>query len=252
MKRKYLFILGALIIVLPIAIHFLFKQDFNIKWLYAEWSAGDVLGYCGTIIGALATIIAVYITIKHTKEEQIKLLKIQFEHERKELWFNEFRRMVEDTIENFNFNVLKKIIENFNNSKNIEYIEYALAQLSALENKYTNSNPYQPYIQKLQYLLDIAPIKNRDIIHKDINVLKSELQSFQQDFINSIRVETAFFNSFNNNNGQIHNFKQAKDHILSIIDTHCSKYDTILKQQQHLIVIVSRNQIDNELYDNKP
>ena len=240
MKRKYLFILGALTIVLPIAIHFLFKQDFNIKWLYAEWSAGDMLGYCGTIIGALAAIIAVYITIKHTKEEQIKLLKIQFEHERKESWFNEFRKTVEDTIENFNFNVLKELIKNFNDSKNIEYIKYGLAQLSELENKYTNSNPYQPYIQKLQYLLKIAPIKDRNIIQNDINVLELELQKFQQDFINCIHAETTFFNSFNNN-GQIHNFEHSKNHILSIIDTHCTKYDTILRQQQHLIVIVSRN-----------
>lgn len=60
-----------LTIFLPIlVIHFLFSfYPTNNLWV-AKWSAGELLSYFGSIIGALATIVAVVITIVYTKRSQ--------------------------------------------------------------------------------------------------------------------------------------------------------------------------------------
>lgn len=57
--------------MLPIIIvHSLFEITAPYNWLVANWKAGEVLGYCGTVLGAATTITAVVLTIIFTQENQ--------------------------------------------------------------------------------------------------------------------------------------------------------------------------------------
>lgn len=55
-------------VVDALAIHLLFLFDAPCELLDATWESGDVLGYCGSIIGAFATIGAMVVTIRQTAE----------------------------------------------------------------------------------------------------------------------------------------------------------------------------------------
>lgn len=59
-------LLLALMIALIIHLLFLFPAPFD--WLIPTWGAGDVLGYCGSILGAVAAIGSVTMTIKKEGE----------------------------------------------------------------------------------------------------------------------------------------------------------------------------------------
>jgi hypothetical protein len=64
-------IIAVVIFILPIIIvHSLFKIATPYKWLVAEWDAGDLLSYCGAVLGAAATIVEIILTIKFTSENQ--------------------------------------------------------------------------------------------------------------------------------------------------------------------------------------
>jgi len=66
------------IFLLPIIIiHCLFKLSAPCNFLAAEWSVGELLEYCGAILGAIATIIALIATIQFT----VKQNRIAQEHE---------------------------------------------------------------------------------------------------------------------------------------------------------------------------
>ena len=56
--HKKLTLISLLIVVfIPIPIiHFLFKWNSNVDILSAEWTAGEILAYIGTIIAALGSI----------------------------------------------------------------------------------------------------------------------------------------------------------------------------------------------------
>ena len=60
-------VLLALIIIIPVIIHILFKFDFGIEVLNATWSSGDILQYTGTILASLLAIAGVYFTIKESR-----------------------------------------------------------------------------------------------------------------------------------------------------------------------------------------
>lgn len=58
-KNKWLVGLGFafLIFGVPTIIHILFKLDFKISFLYAEWTAGDLLEYYGAILSFIGTVV---------------------------------------------------------------------------------------------------------------------------------------------------------------------------------------------------
>lgn len=60
-----------------VAIHLLFIIHLPWTWLQAQWSAGEVLEYCGSIVGAVATIIAIILTILMTYDLHNKEIKSQ-------------------------------------------------------------------------------------------------------------------------------------------------------------------------------
>lgn len=64
-------IIAIVLFLFPILIvHSLFTITSPCKWLIANWTAGDVLVYCGEVFGAVATIIAIIFTIIFTQENQ--------------------------------------------------------------------------------------------------------------------------------------------------------------------------------------
>lgn len=71
-KHKTLILILGIVLILtpPILIHILFSIYPNHDILVAKWSAGELLNYFGSIIGAIATIIAVVMTIIYTKYSQ--------------------------------------------------------------------------------------------------------------------------------------------------------------------------------------
>lgn len=63
--------ISLVVILLPIVIvHILFKVPAPFEWLVANWKAGEILGYFGNVLGAVATIIAIVLTILFTQENQ--------------------------------------------------------------------------------------------------------------------------------------------------------------------------------------
>ena len=60
-------VLLALIIIIPVIIHILFKFDFGIEVLNATWSSADILQYTGTILASFLAIAGVYFTIKESR-----------------------------------------------------------------------------------------------------------------------------------------------------------------------------------------
>lgn len=55
------------IVAIPAVINWLFKQHTSIDFFVAEWEAGDVLGFYGTIVASIATILGVYLSIKYAQ-----------------------------------------------------------------------------------------------------------------------------------------------------------------------------------------
>lgn len=63
--------IGFGLFLLPILmVHTLFKISAPCKWLVPNWTAGDVLLYCGAVLGASATILAIILTIIFTQKNQ--------------------------------------------------------------------------------------------------------------------------------------------------------------------------------------
>ncbi|MCF6412920.1 hypothetical protein I7648_04290 [Collinsella tanakaei] len=53
-----------------VAVHALFSMPAPFPWLRAKWDAGDVLGYCGSILGAIAAISSVVLTLRWENENR--------------------------------------------------------------------------------------------------------------------------------------------------------------------------------------
>lgn len=57
------------LIVIPFLIHLAFKIPAPCNFLIAKWSAGDVLGFYGVLLGAAATVGGVFLTIGYTQSK---------------------------------------------------------------------------------------------------------------------------------------------------------------------------------------
>lgn len=68
---SFLIIIGIIFIPI-IVIHLLFSIYPSNDWWIAKWSAGELLDYFGSIMGAVATIIALIVTIIYTNDSQKK------------------------------------------------------------------------------------------------------------------------------------------------------------------------------------
>lgn len=62
-KKRIMITAIIVLIVIPLCIHVLFKTEALFPFFVATWTAGDVLAFYGVIIGAVATVGGVYISI---------------------------------------------------------------------------------------------------------------------------------------------------------------------------------------------
>lgn len=69
------FVLVALMAM--IIVHFLFRIECPVPLLVATWSSGELLGFIGSVFGAIATILAVTATIDYTEKSRQKDLVAQ-------------------------------------------------------------------------------------------------------------------------------------------------------------------------------
>lgn len=59
------------IILIPLLIHILFKLNAPTDFFVATWTSGDVLAFYGVIIGAIATVGGVYLTIQYAQKSSL-------------------------------------------------------------------------------------------------------------------------------------------------------------------------------------
>lgn len=64
---KIIIVFIIFVIIIPLLINYLFKQSTSFDILIAEWSAGDVLSFYGSILGAILTVYGVYLTIQYSQ-----------------------------------------------------------------------------------------------------------------------------------------------------------------------------------------
>lgn len=78
-NKKLIIVFFVVGIAIPIITNLIFKLVTNHYFLNAEWTAGEFLGYCGSIYGAIATIVALYLTIDFniTNQREAKKLSIR-------------------------------------------------------------------------------------------------------------------------------------------------------------------------------
>ena len=88
-KHKLIVIISSIILIfgVPLIIHVLFKIHAGIPFLEAEWSAGEMLGYYGSILSFIGTVVLGALALYQNrliKEEADKraLILEQREHER--------------------------------------------------------------------------------------------------------------------------------------------------------------------------
>lgn len=62
----------ALAVIVPIVIHSWFDAPAATPWSISEWTAGDILSYCGGVLGAAATMAAVVLTIRFSSDEMVE------------------------------------------------------------------------------------------------------------------------------------------------------------------------------------
>lgn len=74
-NRNIIIVFAATCFVPMIIIHILFKCHSANEWLIAEWSAGEVLGYVGSILSGLFTIVGVWFTVKASNKQYIEAQK---------------------------------------------------------------------------------------------------------------------------------------------------------------------------------
>lgn len=70
-RKTKLFVWISVIIallVLPLVIHILFKIHPKYDVLSSEWTAGEILGYYGTILAAFATVVGVWLSIRYAQK----------------------------------------------------------------------------------------------------------------------------------------------------------------------------------------
>lgn len=67
---------GILSIILPIFIHIAFKLESpEGSFITSKWEAGDMLSYCGSIIGSVIVVITVWYTLKTSNDETRKTIE---------------------------------------------------------------------------------------------------------------------------------------------------------------------------------
>lgn len=160
-------VLASVAIIL--AVHTLFKVHLSYNFFQAEWYAGDLLLYCGSVIGAVATIYVLQETIKATIDQQ-REERSYIEHKQKEdkafsirpyflITAKEFKGEEEDVVEISNSFIEKERVGDINVLISIENVGagnavdvYAIISQNNNNNKITVPIPAL-IVGRVQFLL---------------------------------------------------------------------------------------------------
>lgn len=74
--KRWLLSAGIAAILAPVLVHVAFNIEVPCSALIPTWTSGDALAYIGALLGAIATIVAVFLTIKksdETRKEDLRL-----------------------------------------------------------------------------------------------------------------------------------------------------------------------------------
>lgn len=74
---KIVIIAIVILFVIPFLINFSFKT-YSIRFLVAEWSAGDLLSFYGAVLGALITLIGLIVTLNYQSKQARKVDEIKY------------------------------------------------------------------------------------------------------------------------------------------------------------------------------
>lgn len=74
MKRAFLFFIGffVFVVLVPVGINYAFKLPAGCTLFEAEWEAGDLLGYYGSVLGGIVSFVVLYFTLKKERDQMIE------------------------------------------------------------------------------------------------------------------------------------------------------------------------------------
>lgn len=130
--KKYEKVIIILLILgitgVPIVIHLLFKIDFSIKWIQAEWSAGEILVYYGSVLSFLGTVLLSSLALWQNHEIKVESDKHTQYLEQLEERKNSPRFSANKSISEKNNKNLEIFIENIseNVAYNVEFCEFEM------------------------------------------------------------------------------------------------------------------------------
>lgn len=133
--KIFLVVIIIFIVLMPVIIvHLLFSFTINFTFLNPKWTAGEVLGYFGNILGAMATIIAIIITMKFTIENQKNERKLSI------------KPNLQTNFKRISYNDIKNKIEQA--EKNILFIKYPSNKNERIESSYNYSSFFDNSVKK--------------------------------------------------------------------------------------------------------
>ena len=159
-----------------------------------SWDAKDVLAYFGSVLGAIATVAALILTIIYTSQqskiEQQYQLKRAFADYKKTLIEEKYRKIL-DNAEQIKSEILLEFLDDTSNiwtalKNHNNWIltignqlseEYTMNQLKAVE--YGNSNDEKQLLEKIVYIRN-GMVKNLKTLPEDLTKAEEENRIFEE------------------------------------------------------------------------
>ena len=98
-EKKFIWstlIIGCLSLLIPLLIHIAFSiESPEGSFLTAKWEAGDILSYCGSIIGSVIVVITVWYTLKTSNDETRKTIEASQKQFSIDMAMNDFWQFVD-------------------------------------------------------------------------------------------------------------------------------------------------------------
>lgn len=183
MKKKIILSIVGIcfaIIGIPIIIHILFKMNLGIKWIEAEWTAGEFLAYYGNVLSFLGTIVLSSLALWQNK-------KIKDESDRHTRYLEKLE--IDKNTPQF---IVKKMVSGPNNS-NLEISINNISDNVAYSVQIFNFKlcSLEKILWETEKCWNYQAIKPNEQVNLQLNnlaiteelLLKFEMQSFDKFFI---------------------------------------------------------------------
>lgn len=224
---RLIIVIGVISLIIPLLIHISFtKESPEGSWIIAKWEAGDILSYCGSIIGSIIVVITVWYTLKTSKEDT----KQSIETSRKQFTVDLAMSSFMEYADAFSY-------EKFDNTFTKEYTDKnfktTLDEVYAMQINMTESQKkaYFHLTEKEQQYMD----KHTPNVEK-IGELLDEVSSILNDKVNFDTLPSTKYLTQNEYNAK------GKDFFLNygkkveeIFNTALSAHDEILEHLKKII-----------------